>query len=194
MRAPGHPGRMIVVLADASIAMRGVAAALAGFPDLGPVAVRTDSGGLAPGDAAPAVVIANPQSYAVTRDLLEHHRVLAFCAGPDRPEPAALLAAGFRGYLTADSSVRELADAVRAVAAGHRHPLGPPSADRGVLTGREAEVLRSVSSGLTHKEVARRLGLSKLTVDTYVQRVRHKLGVGNKAELARAAIRYGLMD
>jgi DNA-binding NarL/FixJ family response regulator len=178
---------MIVVLADLSIAMRGVAAALAGFPELGPVAVRADTVGTAAG----SVVIADPRGAAISPDVLERHRVIAFCAGAERPEPAWLLAEGFQGCLTADASVGELADAVRAVTGGGRYP---PASSRGVLTGREAEVLRSVSAGLTHKEVARRLGLSKLTVDTYVQRVRHKLGVGNKAELARAAVRYGLMD
>jgi DNA-binding NarL/FixJ family response regulator len=65
---------------------------------------------------------------------------------------------------------------------------------RGVttLTMRERQVLTSVSTGLTHKEIARLLGLSKTTVDTYVQRIRQKLGVGNKAELVRAAYRFGL--
>ena len=36
--------------------------------------------------------------------------------------------------------------------------------------------------------MAARLGISPHTVDTYVKRIRVKLGVGNKAELTRAAL------
>lgn len=57
-----------------------------------------------------------------------------------------------------------------------------------LLSPRETEVLRQISWGLTHDQVARRLGISRHTVDTYVKRIRFKLGVGNKAELTRAAI------
>lgn len=56
------------------------------------------------------------------------------------------------------------------------------------LSKRETEVLRHISNGLTHDQVARRLGISRHTVDTYVKRIRTKLGVGNKAELTRAAV------
>jgi DNA-binding CsgD family transcriptional regulator len=34
------------------------------------------------------------------------------------------------------------------------------------------------------------MGVSKATVDTYIARIRTKLGLGNKAELALAALRY----
>jgi DNA-binding NarL/FixJ family response regulator len=59
------------------------------------------------------------------------------------------------------------------------------------LSGREEQVLRQISSGLTHDQVARRLGISRHTVDTYVKRIRSKLGIGNKAELTRAAAILG---
>lgn len=65
----------------------------------------------------------------------------------------------------------------------------PVAADRErPLSSREEEVLRQISQGLTHSQIARRLGISRHTVDTYVKRVRAKLGVGNKAELTRVAL------
>jgi DNA-binding NarL/FixJ family response regulator len=71
-------------------------------------------------------------------------------------------------------------------------PLPPATAEaagkRNLLSEREEQVLRQISSGLTHGQVARRLGISRHTVDTYVKRIRSKLGVGNKAELTRAAM------
>ncbi len=56
------------------------------------------------------------------------------------------------------------------------------------LSDREEQVLRQISWGLTHGQIATRLGISPHTVDTYVKRIRAKLGVGNKAELTRAAL------
>jgi DNA-binding CsgD family transcriptional regulator len=70
---------------------------------------------------------------------------------------------------------------------------GPPTreeraAGRGQLSEREEQVLRQISHGLTHGQIATRLAISPHTVDTYVKRIRAKLGVGNKAELTRAAL------
>ena len=56
------------------------------------------------------------------------------------------------------------------------------------LSEREEQVLRQISQGLTHHQIATRLGISRNTVDTYVKRIRAKLGAGNKAELTRAAL------
>jgi DNA-binding NarL/FixJ family response regulator len=60
------------------------------------------------------------------------------------------------------------------------------------LSEREEQVLRQIAHGLTHGQIATRLGISPHTVDTYVKRIRSKLGVGNKAELTRAALLGGL--
>ena len=62
------------------------------------------------------------------------------------------------------------------------------------LSEREEQVLRQISRGLTHGQIATRLGISPHTVDTYVKRIRAKLGVGNKAELTRAALLSGMLQ
>ncbi|MFE2600974.1 LuxR C-terminal-related transcriptional regulator [Streptomyces sp. NPDC059396] len=56
------------------------------------------------------------------------------------------------------------------------------------LSAREEETLSYVARGFTHAQIATRLGVRKTTVDTYVERIRAKLQVGNKAELTRAAL------
>ncbi|MCW6007305.1 helix-turn-helix transcriptional regulator [Micromonospora sp. CPCC 205371] len=56
------------------------------------------------------------------------------------------------------------------------------------LSTREQQVLQQIALGLTHRQIGRRLGISQHTVDTYVKRIRAKLGLGNKAELTRAAL------
>lgn len=57
-----------------------------------------------------------------------------------------------------------------------------------MLSPREQEVLRHLVEGCTHDQAARRIGISQHTVDTYVKRIRSKLGAGNKAQLVRAAL------
>ncbi|MEV6118261.1 response regulator transcription factor [Streptomyces sp. NPDC052109] len=57
------------------------------------------------------------------------------------------------------------------------------------LAPREEEALRWIARGFTHAQTATRMGVSKATVNTYVERIRRKLQVGNKADLTRAALR-----
>ncbi|GGZ16205.1 hypothetical protein GCM10010387_05890 [Streptomyces inusitatus] len=61
------------------------------------------------------------------------------------------------------------------------------------LSPREQEVLQFIASGMTHDQVACRVGISRHTVDTYVKRVRSKFGVANKAELTRVALSLKLI-
>jgi DNA-binding NarL/FixJ family response regulator len=74
--------------------------------------------------------------------------------------------------------------------AAKRPPMAAESLPAGYcqLSVREEQVLRQIAHGLTHGQIATRLGISPHTVDTYVKRIRSKLGVGNKAELTRAAL------
>src|ERR1700744_4162884 len=55
----------------------------------------------------------------------------------------------------------------------------------GLLTPRERECLRLVDQHLSSKEIARELGMSKTSVDTYCDRARRKLGVPDRYEAAR---------
>lgn len=91
-------------------------------------------------------------------------------------ECAAYLDAGAVGVISNREPVDRLVAVVRAVMSGRD------------LSEREQQVLSQISRGLTHGQIATRLGISPHTVDTYVKRIRAKLGVGNKAELTRVAL------
>ena len=60
------------------------------------------------------------------------------------------------------------------------------------LTGRQLEVLRHLARGQSVKEVARAMHLSEKSVDSHKYRIMHKLGIHDRVELARYAIREGL--
>ncbi|MER7535462.1 LuxR C-terminal-related transcriptional regulator [Streptomyces sp. NPDC097704] len=87
--------------------------------------------------------------------------------------------------LPLDDAPLLLVDAIRRVAAP-----GPAPVRQGVatLSPREREVLGHLVEGCTHDQAARRIGISQHTVDTYVKRIRSKLGAHNKAQLVRAAL------
>ena len=85
-------------------------------------------------------------------------------------------------------------DAVEGVlrAAGHRArrrrawPAG--------LTSREVEVLRLVARGLSHKQVAEQLVISRKTASHHVEHIYTKIGASNRAMAALFAMKHGLMD
>jgi DNA-binding NarL/FixJ family response regulator len=117
-------------------------------------------------------------------------------------EGAAYFRAGAAGVVSKRESGERIVQAVHAVTSGGRvGPLaggGPPVVERSESTSwhlseREEQVLRQIARGLTHGQIATRLGISPHTVDTYVKRIRAKLGVGNKAELTRAALLGGVV-
>jgi DNA-binding NarL/FixJ family response regulator len=70
-------------------------------------------------------------------------------------------------------------------------PEGPPPRP---LARRELEVLRLVARGKTNQEIGQMLGLSALTVKTYVQRIIGKLGVSDRTQAAVRAAELGLLS
>lgn len=80
----------------------------------------------------------------------------------------------------------QLADILQAELAGTGRPAVGAQEVR--LSPREEQTLDLIAQGFTHAQTATRLGVTKATVDTYVERIRKKLQVGNKAELTRAAL------
>jgi HD-GYP domain-containing protein (c-di-GMP phosphodiesterase class II) len=110
---------------------------------------------------------------------------------PHRPAlPEEEAASQLRAEVTAG---RLDGDAVSAVlrAAGHRvamrreWPAG--------LTAREVEVLRLISRGLSNKEIAERLVITRKTAGNHVEHVYAKIGVSNRARASLFAIQHGLM-
>ena len=83
-------------------------------------------------------------------------------------------------------------DAVDAVlrAAGHRvrrsrrWPAG--------LTTREVEVLRLVACGLSNKDIAQRMVISRKTAGSHIEHVYSKIGCSNRAQASLFAMKHGL--
>ncbi|WP_162829910.1 helix-turn-helix transcriptional regulator [Amycolatopsis palatopharyngis] len=78
-------------------------------------------------------------------------------------------------------------------AASQLRGLGEPGRARprvpGALTRRESEVLVHIAEGLTNEQIARRLYLSKRTVEHHVSSILRKLGLANRAEATAYSLR-----
>jgi DNA-binding NarL/FixJ family response regulator len=62
--------------------------------------------------------------------------------------------------------------------------------ETGFLTKKEIEILRLIADGMTSKEIANRLEISKRTVDTHRAHIMDKAGLKNFSEVMRFAITY----
>lgn len=104
--------------------------------------------------------------------------------------------AGARGFLVKDRPVEELAEAIRAIAAGGT-VVEPSLAARALragpspLTAREREVLAAADGGAPIAELAEVLHLSPSTVRNYLSSAVGKTGTRNRAEALRIAREAG---
>jgi DNA-binding NarL/FixJ family response regulator len=119
------------------------------------------------------------------------------------------LKAGASGYVLKSGADTDIVDAVRAAMRGDSYLY--PSAvttlvrdyvERGgrgeeefdVLTPRELEVLKLIAEAHTSKEIAKMLWISIKTVERHRQNILDKLGMRDRVELTRYAIRRGLIQ
>lgn len=123
----------------------------------------------------------------------DHDKVFrAVCAGADgyllKTSTVARIGEAILEVSTGGASMNpEIARKVLDLFAGKRDTRSDP------LTDREREVLRLVVRGLTKKEVAAELALSRHTVDSHLRNIYQKLHVHNRAGAVATAIREGLV-
>ena len=134
-------------------------------------------------------------------------RVLALTAHEDAEYIQLLLGAGARGFLLKRAAAADLAQAIRAVATGRVYlnttmaqpsaPIARPKAaspSEGVLSEREAEVMRRIALGFSMKRIASDLNLSPRTLETYRARAMEKLALSNRADVVRFALQQGWLN
>ena len=83
------------------------------------------------------------------------------------------------------------------------HPAGERASARSVLgaaeerapplTDRESQILALIADGHTSREIAEMLVISPRTVERHRENLRDKLGLRNRVDLTRYAIRAGLI-
>jgi DNA-binding NarL/FixJ family response regulator len=132
-------------------------------------------------------------------------RILVFSMHEEPMFVERALAAGASGYVPKSSAPEVLVAALKRVAAGNRyldHGLERRLAFDRVrghdsplmeLSTREFEIFCLLADGASSAEIARRLSLSPKTVANYSTQLKTKLNAGSAADLARLAIRHGII-
>ncbi len=115
------------------------------------------------------------------------------------------LKAGASGYITKDSSPKELLAAIHRVAEGGRY-IAPDLAEKiafeassttpmvphELLSGRELVILRMLAKGKKVTEIALELGISSKTVSTHKTRLMQKMHIDSDAKLIQYAVSHGM--
>lgn len=123
------------------------------------------------------------------------------------------LQAGVRGYLLKDSGLETVLQAIERAARGEMllqpelmqrvldyaarrsaPTVSPMSGNNEVrLTEREREVLAAIAAGERSKEIGARLGITRRTVESYLNSIYIKLNVDSRAAAVAVAIEGGLL-
>jgi DNA-binding NarL/FixJ family response regulator len=126
--------------------------------------------------------------------------VLLFTMHPASQYREFVRAAGAQGFVSKAESSTRLLQAIRDILAGreafperrlNREPRLVAGDPFGMLSRREAEVLRGLLLGRNLTRIAADLEVGVKAVSTYRRRMLDKLGVDSNAELAALAARHG---
>lgn len=188
----------MIVVADARSADEAISASLKHHPDV--VVLDIDMPGVAAFDAAATIAARCPRSKILFLSAFTHDRYIE-----------SALRCGAMGYLTKNEPPDRVLKAIRAVAAGQTY-FSPEVAARLVidsdgvklsadargrvtaLSPREVEVLRFIAKGMSKKEIATTMHLSVKTVENHAASIMSRLDIHDRVELARFAIREGLVE
>ncbi len=179
----------ITVLGDARDGAEGVRVALATRPDV----VLMD------------VSMPNVDGIEATRLLVaadSDMRIVMLTMHMDRDVFDRALKAGAVGYVTKDSSISAVVEAIRIAANGDK-PMSPHLAEAllhearrdtdGIISAREEEVLQLVADGLGTNEIAESLFISQRTVKNHLASIYEKLNARDRTQAVLMAVKMGIV-
>ncbi len=163
-------------------------------------------------DAKPSVVLMDvsmPQLDGIesTRRLMaadNRQRVVILTMHIDRDVIERAMKAGAVGYMTKDSTVKEVVMAVKLAANGDRI-LSPRLAELmlaeattaddpvSILTNREEELLQLIADGLATSEVATSMYISQKTVKNHLASIYEKLQARDRTQAVLTAVKMGIV-
>jgi len=210
----------VLIADDHAILREGLRALLGATPDIEVVGEAADGreaiaqvGALRPDIVLMDAAMPGLGGLEATLEIRRTHpdvKVLVLTQYEDREYIHRFLQAGVSGYLLKKSAGKELAASIRAVARGGlvldpevaQEALRPVPAESGPgaggslydgLTDREKQVLKLVAEGHSNKEVAELLDISVKTAMSHREHIMQKLGLHNRTELVKFAIREGVV-
>jgi DNA-binding NarL/FixJ family response regulator len=220
-KTPGAEPIRVVVVDDQELFRRGLTMLLGVEPDIKVVGEAGDgiSAATLVANVVPDIVLLDVRMPKRTgleacieiKQLVPAARIIMLTVSDEEADLYEAVKNGASGYLLKDSSIDEVAQAVRVVAEG-QSLISPSMAvklldefkemsrtDREQvptprLTDRELEVLRLVATGLNNREVAKQLFISENTVKNHVRNILEKLQLHSRMEAVMYAVREKLLD
>lgn len=131
-------------------------------------------------------------------------KVLAMSTFNERSYITRMMQHGASGYLLKNASQEEIIEAITAVHAGKKYlsfdvtetllqTAAPENLRLPIVTSREREVLLLIADGLTNPQIAEKLFVSPLTVDSHRKNLLTKFNVRNTASLIALAMKNKLI-
>lgn len=134
-------------------------------------------------------------------------KVIVLTVCEEEPFPTRLIQAGAMGYVTKGCGKDEMVQAIRVVNSGQRY-ISPKIAQKialqnltqgqksplELLSERELQIMIMITNGQKAIEIADILCISPKTVNSYRYRIFAKLTINSDVELARLALRLGLVE
>jgi DNA-binding NarL/FixJ family response regulator len=223
MTGPGMPAR-ILLADDHALVRRGVRLILDAQPDLEVVAeagdgaeavalLRDPTSDLAVDLAILDVAMPRLTGLQAAREISRMRTpptILMLSMHDNEQYFFESLKVGASGYVLKSVADRDLVDACHAALRGE--PFLYPGSERrlvrdylerlrrgerlppAALTPREDEVVKLIAEGHSSREIARELTISVRTVERHRENVLQKLGMRDRTELTRYAVRVGLID
>lgn len=209
----------ILLADDHALVRRGLRLILDAQPDLEVIAEASDGAEavkLALSDDLDLAIldVSMPRMTGLqaAREIQQRHpnlRVLILSMHESEQYLYEALRAGASGYVVKRAADRDLVEACRATIRGE--PFLYPGAvtaliddylrrarngetPRDPLTPRETEVVKLVAESYTNRQIAEALVISENTVDRHRANILEKLGMRDRVELTRYAIRNGLVE
>ncbi len=138
-------------------------------------------------------------------------RIIILTAAIEKRQIVEALHLGARGVVLKESATQLLMKSIRAVMEGHywvgheaisdlveylreRIGTGEPQPRKFGVTKRELQIISTVVSGCSNKEIAEKFSLSEDTVKHHLTSIFNKLGVSSRLELALFAINHQLVE
>jgi len=127
-------------------------------------------------------------------------KILALTTFNERSTVVNMMKSGADGYVLKNSETEEIIEAITEVNNGGKYLCDNAAAlmkrtatNELLLTNREKEVLKLIADGFTNQEIAEKLFISPLTVDSHRKNLITKLEARNTASLIKIALDKGLL-
>jgi DNA-binding NarL/FixJ family response regulator len=144
-------------------------------------------------------VVDGVEAIVILREEFSNAIILVLTTYKGDVQALRAIKAGAQGYLLKGALRKELVDAIRKVAAGHRYIIPEVVNDiaahliEDALTERETVVLSCVAAGNSNKLVAQSLSITEETVKAHMKSIMAKLAARDRTHAVAIAMRRGII-